>query len=141
MATAVNAYLEKFALSPVGVQNIGVVSVTIDATLKPTVASDVLQMFLVPAGTRFLGYIIRTNKAWTGTISLGLTGALTGLASTVTPSTTVGDCIANAVAAATMDLQCLTTGKYMELTTAGTNTTGSITIDFLVQVMTPFNVG
>ena len=138
MATAANAYLEGFGFCPGQGGKLGVVEYIVDATVKPVLASDALNMYLVPSGTRILGYIIRTDKAWTGTVSLGLTGAVTGLASTVTPATTVGDCIASSPTwSGITEVQALTTGKYMVLTTASTNTTGKLTISILMQTMTP----
>jgi len=138
MATAANAYLENFSVNPVGHADFGVVTVVIDATKKPTVAADALNLFLVPSGTRFLGYIVRTDVAWTGTISLGLTGAVTGLASAVTPATAVGDCIASSATwSGITEIQALTTGKYMVLTSGSTNATGKLTISFMVHTVNP----
>ena len=140
MATAANAYLEQFG--PVGgtMGRNGVQDIVWDFTVKPVAAGDALNLFLVPAGTRFQGYMIRNDKNPTAsdaaahtTVSLGLTGATTGLASAAQPSATVNACVIG-----TTEVSTGTVGKYLVATFATAQTTGKLTIQIATKVMTPY---
>ena len=138
MATAANAYLEQASIAPADLAG-GRQAITVvwDFAKKPVAAADALNLFLVPAGTRIQGYTIRcdsnpTDVAAHTTVSLGLTGALTGLASAVQPSATVGACIFG-----TTEISTGTVGKYLVATFAAAQTTGKLTIKLPADMMTP----
>lgn len=139
MATQIDTYLENFGTCPGQLSKHGVAEVVWDFSVKPVAAGDNLDLFLVPAGTRIQGYTIRTDAVPTSgaqtTISLGLTGATTGLASAQTPSATVGACIVG-----TTEVSALVIGKYMTATFATAQTSGKVTIQMPVYVMTPYNL-
>lgn len=140
MATAANAYLEQFGTVSSGqLAKQGVVEVIFDFSVKPVVAADALNVFLVPAGARIRGYTIRTDSKPTGgthgTISLGLTGATTGLANGAQPATAVGDCVIG-----TTEVSTTTTGKYLVATFGSTQTDGKVTILLDVVVPTPYKL-
>ena len=132
MATAINAYVNGFGLSPIGPQQNGSIPILWDFALQPVAAGDVLNLFPVASGTKIKGYVIQnlanpTDVAAHTAVSFGLTGATTGLASAVQPSATVGNCIS----ADTIVTNLVNTGLiYLAATFAAAQTTGQLLIKF-----------
>ena len=137
MATAINAYVGAFGIDPTSPQKQGKIPMLWDFSLKPVAAGDVLNLFPVAAGTKVKGYVIQnianpTDVAAHTAISLGLTGATTGLASAVQPSATVGTCIT----ADTIVTNLVNTGAvYLAATFAAAQTTGQVLIDVAVETL------
>ena len=132
-----SAYTQAFGLAANSKGGIGEILFDLDSTRDNAKAGwgagDTISV-LLPVGTQVLNAVAITDATWTGTISLGLTGATTGIMSTVTPGAAgVAISAQAALNTTTVSIVTLDSVTYLVLTIASANTTGKLRLSVLVH--------